>query len=358
MLNNVNSNGIKILDKYRGLIWKEIKKYLSDPVYPYPFDVPSKFKKEHDFHWKLVSEYPERQGKYLRPALVFLTCEAMGGNKRKALKTAAAMQTSEDWFLIHDDLEDKSVERRGKATLHRMYSSELAVNAGDALQIIMWKIISDNQGVLGAQKTVAVTNEFYKILTRTALGQTSEIRWIQKNITDFSDNDWLFISDGKTSYYTIAGPMRLGAIIAGVNYKQLEKITEFGLFLGRCFQLVDDILDVTSDFAGLKKQTGNDIREGKRTILLGHLLRNAKRADKKKVIKIMNRAGEKKTEEDVNWIIKKMHQYGSIEYARSLAKKFKDRAYQIFNEDLTFLSNQPARKDLETLIHFVLERNH
>lgn len=268
------------------------------------------------------------------------------------------MQVSEDWLLIHDDFEDGSWERRGLPTLHRMHGSELAVNAGDALQVIMWKILFDNQRVLGAQKSYEIAQEFYTMLTRTTIGQTAEIKWAIENKVDFSDDDWFFIADGKTSYYTISGPMRLGAIMAGVTKKQLDSITNFGLYLGRCFQLVDDILDVTSDFGGLKKQTGNDIFEGKRTIILGHLLRTAGKEDKKRLVSILSLKKDAKSKEDVLWVMKKMIDYGSIDYAKGLALELKNKAYEIFSKELKFLAHKPAREELESLIHFVLERDH
>ncbi len=275
----------------------------------------------------------------------------MGIQITKTLLPAAAMQLSEEWILAHDDIMDDSLSRRGKPTLHRMYGTEQAVNAGDALQIIMWKMLSDysNQNLI---------NEFYIMLARTTIGQTIEAKWTKDNKTDFTDTDWFFVADSKTSYYTIAGPMRLGAIIAKATPKQLNTIANFGIYLGRCFQLVDDILDLTSDFAGLKKQIGNDIYEGKRTVILGHLLRTTSSSDKKRLVQILSKTRDQKTPTEVKWILERMHHYGSIEYAKKLASFLKEKAYSIFKTDLKFLSKQPYRGYLETLITFVLERDH
>lgn len=349
---------IKILEKHKKLVWPEIKSYLDYPSFPPAFKIPKQYKSIAQFYWKLIEEYPKRQGKYLRPTLLMLTCEAVGGKPQNALKTAAAMQISEEWLLIHDDIEDNSLERRGKPTLHRMYGSEHAINAGDGLHLIMWKILLDNEPTLGADITFMLAYEFYRMLTRTAIGQTTEIKWTKETDVNLSDEDWFFIADGKTSYYTIAGPMRLGAIIGGTNSKQLDLLAKLGVSLGRCFQLVDDILDLTSDFGGLKKQTGNDIYEGKKTVLLGHLLRKAANKDRKKIISILKKERDRKSTEEVGWIINKMHHYGSIEYGRKLAQELKQKSLNIFEKNLKFLSHQPARNHLETLIHFVLERKH
>lgn len=331
--------------------------YLKDPKYPRSFEIAPRYRKIKDFYWQLNSDYPKRQGKYLRPTLLMLTAEAMGVKKEKALTTAAAMQISEEWLLVHDDFQDDSLYRRGGPTLHKIYGKELAVNAGNALHEIMWKIIIDNNRRLGTEKSGAIGNEFYRMLMRTILGQAVEIKWAQENNLQLTEEDYFFVVDGKTSYYSIAGPMRLGAIIAGASNGQLNSIAEFGIKLGRCFQLVDDILDLTSDFAGLKKQTGNDIYEGKRTLMLSHLMDNSNKSEKRKIAEIMGKSREEKTAREVAWILNLMMQKGSIEHAKTVAAKLKKESLEIFNRRLKFLSREPARSKLESLIHFVLERD-
>jgi geranylgeranyl diphosphate synthase type II len=350
---------LKILDEYKDVVWKEVRDYFEEPEYPDVFKIPDKYKDiVEKAYWQVVKDYPERKGKYLRPTILILTAEAMGIDKRDVIKTAAAMQISEDWLLIHDDFQDKSLERRGKPTLQRIYGDELAVNAGDALHIIMWKAVFDNTDILGAIKTKEVADEFFRFLSRTTQGQAVEIKWVLENKINLSDEDWFFIADGKSAYYSVAGPARLGAIIANADKKQLYLLTKFGVYLGRCFQLVDDILDITSNFSGLKKQTGNDIYEGKRTIMLGHLLRNSGVADRKKLEIIIRKKRNEKTKEEVMWVINKMDDYGSISYAKELANKLKEESLQIFEKELTFLSEEPAREKLKCLINFVLDRNH
>jgi len=351
-------NPIEILNKYKKLVYPRLFKYLKDPTYPKAFQIPPKYNKQADIHWDTVRDYPQRQGKYLRPTLLILTAKAMGADINKALLPACGMQISEDWLLIHDDWEDDSLARRGKPALHRIYSPELAVNAGDALHVIMWKIFSDTDKVLGTKKREMIINEFYTQLMRTTLGQSAEIQWMQGKVKKFTDQDWYFIADGKTSYYTIACPMRLGAIVADASQSQLKALSEFGLILGRCFQLVDDILDLTSDFAGLKGPLGNDILEGKKTLILGHLQRKAKGNDLKTLEAILTKPRHKRTQKDVKTVLTLMEKYKSIEYSRKIASKLKDEALFLFESKLKFLKEDKARKELKTLIHFVLERDH
>lgn len=286
------------LENTKKIVWPEIEKYLTDPTYPSQFSIPEKFKSDVDLYWKINKTYPERKGKYLRPTLVLLIANALGKNESDVVKIAATMQLSEEWILIHDDIEDDSDTRRGGPTLHKEFGHELAINAGDALHIIMWKMVID----VALPK---ISEEFYRMLMRTALGQGVEQIWTNRKSKEITDDEYFFVADSKSAYYSVAGPMRLGAIVAGANADQLDKITEFGLYLGRCFQLVDDLLDLEQDKL-----------EGKVT------LANTK----------------------------------GVEYTKHLASKMKDKAKNIFDNELGFLANDPARSQLKELMDFILER--
>lgn len=287
------------LEETKRVVWPEINRYLKDPAYPKQFSLTKKYEREIDIYWKINRVYPERKGKYLRPTLVLLTASALGVQNIITNKVAAAMQLSEDWILIHDDIEDKSDLRRGLPTLHKIYGNELAINAGDSLHMIMWKIVFDT-------RIPAIADEFYTMLLRTALGQGVEQIWTNAK-QKISEQEYFFVADSKSAYYSIAGPMRLGAIAAGASKSQIEKITDFGLYLGRCFQIVDDIIDIKQD----KK-------EGKSTIATTK---------------------------------------GQV-YAGKLATEMKKKAYVIFEKNLKFLSDEPARTQLKELIDFILERKY
>lgn len=345
-----------VLAEKKNLVWPVVKKYLKDPPYPKTYHIPSRYQDDAKFHWQLVNEYPNRKGKYLRPTLLLLTCEALGVSPKFALPTAAAMQISEEWLLVHDDIEDDSLERRGQPTLHRINGKELAINAGDTLHLIMWKVLMDNPKILGTQKSQEIMEEFYRILMRTALGQTVELKWARENKANLTDADFFFIVDGKTSYYTITGPMRLGAIIAGGTSFQISQITQFGKILGRCFQIRDDVLDLTSDFKGLKKQTGNDIYESKRTLILAHLLRTVSGSAREKLLKIMAKPRERKSPSEINWVIELIRKLGSIDYAQKIANQMAEQSLTIFEQKLKFLSQEPAREQLKAAINFIVER--
>ncbi len=345
-----------ILSSYKNIIWPEIETYLYTPDLPDHFKINGKYKSDEKYFWKITRDYPERKGKYLRPTLLMLAAEAMGKKKRYSLKAAAAMQLSEEWILIHDDFEDNSVKRRGKPALHRIYGAEQAINSGDALHAVMWRIIFDIYKKLDKKIADKVVDEFYSIITRTIIGQSSEIKLMQEKIKTFSDNDWYFIADGKSSYYSITGPLRLGSIIGEASKDQLYKITEFGFNLGRCFQLIDDILDITSDFNGLK-EFANDIYEGKKTLIMSHFLKNASGRDRDYVVKVLNKKREEKSLQEVLRVVRMLDDCGSIAYAKKRAEEYKDHALKVFDEDLTFFKNKKAAKNLRELAVFVMERD-
>ena len=352
-------NFSQVLAAKKKLVWPEIEKYLGQVArYPSFMPIPRRYHNLIELHQQMVANYPQRKGKYVRPTLVLLTAAAMGFPEKKAIKTAAAMQISEDWILNHDDIEDKSLMRRGQPTLHRQYSLELALNAGDSLHLLMWRVLADNIRSLGIAKGLAIVGEFQRMLDRTTLGQTIEIKWTQENKLDLTDKDILFIAASKTADYTIAGPMRLGAILAGATASQLKDIYRFGQPLGYCFQIRDDLLDLTSNFAGLKKQQGNDIYEGKRTIMLMHLIRHMRGKNRRQLLAILRKSRQEKNAAEVKWVIGMMKKYGSLDHGRQLANKFARQAKKIFQRRLGFLRHQPARSQLEAAIEFILDRSY
>lgn len=312
-----------------------------------------------DDHWKVVEDYPRRRGKYLRPTLVMLGYQSMLHGMPQLPDgaetiTAAAMQVSEDWILIHDDLCDGSQERRGKAALHREVGLEIAVNAGDTLHEVMHRILSRNYDVLPLATARRVQEEFFRMLSRTTFGQYAEILWTQQDRLDMTEQDVLFTIAGKTAYYTIAGPLRLGAILAGASDEELECLYRFSYPLGVCFRIRDDILDLTSDFEGQKRQTCNDLYEGKRTLMLLHLVGRATATELQRIQEILGKSREEKTAEEVAWLRTLMDKYGSIDYAAEMAQRYADEAMEQLNS-LDFIEEN-CRLLFRQMVQFVLDR--
>jgi geranylgeranyl diphosphate synthase type II len=334
----------EILAKNKPIIWVEIQKFLPKEG---PFDFV-----------EIVNEYPRRQGKYGRGTLVLLACEALGGDPSKAVRTAAAMQMSEDWILIHDDWADNSEERRNKPTLHKIYGSEAAINAGDYLHTVMWKTLVANREILDEKTTFRIMNEFSRFLEITVKGQHFENSLFLFNkipLKKLEYDDYYKIVYGKTCEYTINGPLRLGAIIAGANDETLNKISEVGIPLGKGFQIRDDLLNITGEGSVIGKEIGGDIYEGKRTLILIHLIKHTEGEEHRKLLEIMSKPRENKTAQEVQYVIDLMKKHDSIAFAEKEAEKWAKEAREKFDKHFSNVKNKEA---LESAIEFfALKRN-
>lgn len=342
----------KALKSCKKSVWPIINEYIN------PKEIPSvsslKMPEVEELFWKQIADYPLRGGKYVRSSLILLTCEALGGSRDDALYTAAAMEICQNWALIHDDIEDDSTKRRGEPALHRRYSVNYAINAGDGLHIMMWGVLSRNLEYLNKDLCLLIWKEFYDMMLRTVVGQVADLTL--QNSLDLTLDDIYYIMDGKTGYYTIGGPMRLGAVIAGYEPNQdseiFTNINEFGLNLGRAFQITDDLLDLTTDFEGLKEQ-GNDIQEGKRSVLIVKLLQKADQDDLSRIIKIMNKPQGTRRPEEIEFILTTMEKYGVFEETRTLAFEFAKKSQEIL---LKLPFNPDSKKIFESLIEFLVSR--
>jgi geranylgeranyl diphosphate synthase type II len=310
---------------------------------------------EIDLLYKMMRDYPSRTAKGLRPFLCVLSCRAMGGSEDDVLLTAACIELFQHWILVHDDIEDESELRRGEPTLHRRYSMPLALNAGDALHARMWGVLARNEARLGPERTLRVMGEFSRMVNETTEGQHMELVWVQDKVWNLGESDYYEMCTRKTSWYTIASPCRLGAIVAGAAEPELEKLLKFGLKLGVGFQIQDDALNLVGEQAKFGKAKSDDILEGKRTIMLLKLLEVAKNSEKAKVLAIMNKPRKRKTPADVRYVVSLMKKYDTIGYARR-------RALDLMNEALEtartvdWKGDRSAVQLLESFARFAVER--
>jgi len=221
--------------------------------------------------------------------------------------------------------------------------------------LIMWQMLADNAGILGEKKTLEIINEMAKILTIVAEGQTIEMQFIVEKKFDKTEQDYYKIVDAKSGMYTTTGPLKLGAIVAGAKPEQLKVIEEFGTPWGRAFQIQDDVLNLA---AGKEwgKAIGDDILEGKLTLILIHLLKTCTSQEKKKIVEIYKKSHDVKTGEDVLFVLDLMNKYGSIEYAKKKSLEFAAQSKKIFDSKFTFLKEGPAKDALRATIDFVAKR--
>ncbi len=207
----------------------------------------------------------EGGGKRLRPVLLLEFCHLCCGETDRALPFAAAIEMIHSYSLVHDDLPcmDNSPLRRGKPSVHAAYGETMALLAGDALLNRAFEVmlapnaISDSTAALRAAYDLAHRAGIHgmiggQVLDLACEGKTIDLPTLQA------------LQEGKTAALLMAA-CRMGAIVGGGSEQQIEQAGEYGYYLGLCFQIVDDILDVTATAEELGKPVGSDSENEKST---------------------------------------------------------------------------------------------
>src|SRR6059036_3198891 len=226
--------------------------------------------------YSLVADYPRRGGRMLRPSLCIATARAFGAELEDAVHAAVALELLHNAFLVHDDVEDESDERRGRPTLHALHGVPVAVNVGDALTLLGLRALIDNRARLGPRLAMLILEEAERMARETVEGQAVELGWRRDNVLDLGESDYLEMVLKKTCWYTTIWPSRVGALIGTREPQSLDRFVRFGFFLGAAFQIQDDVLNLQGDEARYGKESSGDLWEGKRTLMLIALLRAAR----------------------------------------------------------------------------------
>ncbi len=203
-------------------------------------------------------------GKRLRPILCLAAAEACDGQPAAALPLAAAVECIHTYSLIHDDLPsmDNDDLRRGRATCHKVFGDGIAVLAGDALLTAAFEIAAQAQPTRRYKLAAMLTEISVAAGSRRLIaGQVADLEGEAQSITR---SQLRYIHENKTAAL-ITTSLRLGAMSANANPKQLSAITGFGRALGLAFQVIDDILDVTQTSERLGKSAGKDVAAKKAT---------------------------------------------------------------------------------------------
>ena len=333
-------------------------KETKEKIDPYIFDFLPRAHSHPEIRqlYKMMLDYPLRSGKGLRPALCLLMCEAFGGNPENALNTAAAVELLQNWLLIHDDIEDGSDLRRGEPCLHRKYGVPMAINIGDALHCKMWEMLHKNAGQLGYELAFEILWEFTHLSNQVVEGQHIELSWVKNNRWDLTSGDYWTMCVKKTASYTCITPCRLGALIAGATREQIAPFDDIGRDLGVAFQIQDDALNLIGEVGQYGKEIGGDISEGKRTLVLIHMLNACTPTETARVVEIMNKPREEKRPEEVQEVLALTEKYGSIQHTQQRSRILANQAYAKFEQEFAYLPGSRAKDSFLPLIHFVIER--
>ncbi len=226
--------------------------------------------------YDLLSDYPQRGGKMMRPSMCIAAARLFGAPLESAMNTAVAIEILHNALLIHDDIEDGSEKRRGRPTLHLLHGVPLALNAGDTLTLMSLRPLLENRSRIGERLTLRIIEETERMARECAEGQAMELGWRRYNTTEIGDADYLEMVLKKTCWLATIYPIRVGALIGSRDSVDLDPFMRYGFFLGAAFQIQDDLLNLVGD-DGYGKEINGDIWEGKRTLMLIHAIRESTR---------------------------------------------------------------------------------
>jgi geranylgeranyl diphosphate synthase type II len=188
-------------------------------------------------------------------------------------------------------------------------------------------------------------------------GQAMELGWVRDNRCDISEADYCRMVLKKTCWYSFIHPCRIGALIATRDRAQLDRFNRFGYYLGIAFQIQDDVLNLVGDYEKYGKEIGGDLIEGKRTLMLVHLLRSGSKADATRLRAFLSQPRASRTPSNVNWAIDKMREYGSLDYARSVARHFAGAALYEYAQAYDGVADSPDKTFIRDIILYMVSRD-
>ncbi len=307
--------------------------------------------------YDLVGDYPRRGGRAFRPSLCIATARAFGTPLEMALRTAVSIELIHNAMLIHDDIEDESEQRRGKPTMHVNEGVPIAINVGDMLSLLAMRPLLDNRHMLGPDLSLRILEETERMARESAEGQALELGWRRDNVIDVAEADYLLMVLKKTCWLATIHPSRMGSLIGARGAVDLDRCIRFGFFLGAAFQIQDDLLNLEGDSTAYGKELGGDIREGKRTLMLIHLLEKATDAERNRLRSMLSQPRDARSDGDVAWVIERMDAHGSIDYARQVAHGLAGAARHEFTGLYGHLPDSRDKRFIEALPAWVIERN-
>ncbi len=289
----------------------------------------------------------EGGGKRLRATLPWLVAKAVGDTHSGLLDVGAAIETIHNFTLVHDDIMDDDDVRRGRPAVHIAYDLPTAINAGDAMLAIAFEAMAVAEGIEHSLLPFLV-KRIGRMVRRVSEGQQLDIEFEDRIAVD--EDEYIEMIRGKTAvmFLTCA---EVGAHLAGADTETIECLHDWGLALGLCFQLMDDLIDVLTDSDTLGKPSGSDVAQGKRTLMVIHALKQPDSPAKQDLLAALGK-GEEVTADMANAAHEALHQLGSIDYAKRKAESYHRKAHQC----LDMLPDGPAIRALRELTDYQLKR--
>lgn len=286
----------------------------------------------------------EGQGKRLRPILVLLSGEIFGVRPEDILPGALAVEVFHTFTLVHDDIMDRSAERRGRPTVHTKWDEGTAILCGDYLMALSYELLSR----LPIAELNVLFRRYHTMVTRLCEGQALDKAFETRE--DVSVEEYLNMIDAKTGAL-LELSLELGAYAGGAPQEQRHTLQEIGRYLGRAFQIQDDLLDIAAEDKRWGKPIGGDLVAGKKTYILLRAIERATAGDRSWLSRIVK--GEMEFGE-VEETRRRIEQLGILDEARNAVKEHTHFA----RERLNRLPQGPAVGALNYLIDRLSERIH
>jgi geranylgeranyl diphosphate synthase, type II len=306
--------------------------------------------------YDLVAGQLSHVGKGLRPALCLATCRAFGGSADQALPSAVSIELLHNAFLVHDDIEDGSLYRRNESAMYLEHGVPIAINVGDAMNVLSVSSLVENIPVLGADLAYRIFHEAQHLILQSVEGQALELGWTRDNVVEVTEDDYLRMVLKKTCWYTAIHPCRIGALIGTSGAVDADRFNLFGFLLGAAFQIQDDVLNLVGRQAEYGKEILGDIWEGKRTLMLVHAFREGSDGERDELRRIFSVPRHQRTERDVDWVFHLFERCASIDFARATLSGMMQAALDEFDVAFRDAPGTADREFLRDLIPLVGDR--
>ncbi len=289
---------------------------------------------------RIMQYIVKRKGKQIRPMFVFLSAKLGGNINESSYRAAAIVELLHTASLVHDDVVDDSMERRGFFSINALWKNKIAVLVGDYMLMKALLLSVDNK----EYKILQIFGDAVKKMSEGELLQIGKTRKLNLNEDTYYD-----IIKGKTASL-LAACCAAGASSTFPEDELIEKMRLFGEKVGMAFQIKDDLFDYGSKNVG--KPTGNDIKEKKLTLPLIYTLNNCNSTIKSKIIYIIK--NENTNKEKIKFILNEVEKAGGIQYATAKMFSFRDEALQLLHE----FPESDTRIALEELVRYTTDRDY
>jgi octaprenyl-diphosphate synthase len=293
---------------------------------------------EDIFMGQALAYIRNRSGKMMRPILTLLLAKEVGEVKPSALHAAISLELLHTASLVHDDIVDEAAERRGQASVNKVYDNKIAVLLGDYLLSLSLEQAAQS----GSLQTVQTIANLGGTLSEGEIFQLNNIQ--SETITEEA---YFHIIERKTAaLFTACG--QLGGISAGATPEYIELAKRVGTIIGVCFQIRDDIFDYFTDDIG--KPTGNDLREGKFTLPAIYAINHHPDAH---ILALVKRVKNfEASAQDIQEIIDFTKAHGGIEYAQTKMLELREEALKLLHQ----FRNAAIKDALTHYINYVVDR--